>query len=125
MIVPRAKWEPLCHCLPSVLYEDEERLFKPCIYCGVPVLAWDRGGFWQDPSMYPDRVKFAPVTSVPYFDERCGRRFLDTTAFHEVWPNFLSELNAGRYHPRDYVTAHFDLAGQARAYVELCRSVVA
>jgi hypothetical protein len=50
---------------------------------------------------------------------------MDIAAFHEIWPQFLSELNSGRYQPRDYVATHFDLAGQARAYVSLCQTAIA
>jgi hypothetical protein len=49
--------------------------YQQALSCGVPILARDRGGHSQDPSYYPHKVIFSLVTSVPYSDGRCGRRF--------------------------------------------------
>lgn len=67
-------------------HETQGFAYLQALSCGVPVLAWDRGGFWQDPSMYPVRVQFAPVTSVPYFHSRCGARFRDLAEFQALFP---------------------------------------
>ncbi|HEY9711742.1 MAG TPA: glycosyltransferase, partial [Oculatellaceae cyanobacterium] len=44
-------------------HETQGIAYQQALACGVPILAWDRGGFWQDPSYFPDKVKFAPVSS--------------------------------------------------------------
>ncbi|MES2692490.1 MAG: glycosyltransferase family 1 protein [Verrucomicrobiota bacterium] len=100
-------------------HETQGFAYLQALSSGVPILAWNRGGFWQDPSMYPERVRFAPVSAVPYFDERCGETFADLEAFRSQWPRFLERVRTGYYHPRDYVTEHFDLARQAQAYLDL------
>lgn len=100
-------------------HETQGFAYLQTLSCGVPIFAWDRGGYWQDPSMYPHRVQFGPVTSVPYFDERCGLRFADKPEFHEKLIPFLQHVDAGTYRPRDYVLEHFDLARQAQAYIDL------
>jgi len=55
----------------------------------VPLLAWDPGGLWKDPKYAPHLVRFAPVTSVPYWDERCGMKFNGSgdllSAFDKFW----------------------------------------
>ena len=58
----------------------------------VPVLAWDRGGYWQDPNYYPHRVLFGPVTSVPYWDDRCGDKFVGAADFEEKHDPFWSKV---------------------------------
>lgn len=103
-------------------HETQGFAYLQTLSSGVPIFAWDRGGYWQDPSMYPHRVIFEPVTSVPYFDERCGQRFADTEEFHAGIRGFLAKVDAGVYRPRDYVTENFDLAAQAKRYIELAAS---
>lgn len=103
-------------------HETQGFAYLQALSSGVPVLAWDRGGEWQDPQLYPDRVRFGPVTSVPYFDDRCGRRFQDFAEFSTVFPEFWRGVQHGTFAPRDYVLAHLTLAGQARAYCEIVRS---
>jgi hypothetical protein len=56
-------------------HETQGLAYQQALSCGVPILAWDRGGYWQDPAYYPHKVRFGPVTSVPYWDERCGMKF--------------------------------------------------
>jgi len=104
-------------------HETQGFAYLQALSCGVPIFAWDRGGMWQDPSMYPHRVQFGPVTSVPYFDRRCGERFTDLCAFETGLRAFLAKVDAGRYQPRDYVVENFDLATQARRYLEIASSV--
>ena len=62
-------------------HETQGIAYQQALACGIPILAWDRRGYWRDPEFYPHRVKFGPVTSVPYWDERCGRTFADAGEF--------------------------------------------
>ena len=65
-------------------HETQGIAYQQALSCGVPILAWDRGGFWQDPEFYPHRVKFAPVSSVPYWDDRCGIKFASIEEFDDA-----------------------------------------
>ena len=100
-------------------HETQGFAYLQALSSGVPIFAWDRGGLWKDPDMYPHRVQFAPVTSVPYFDSRCGMRFEDLARFQKVLPQFWDGVVKKRFAPRSYVVENFDLAGQARKYLEL------
>ena len=104
-------------------HETQGIAYQQMLSSGVPVLAWDRGGFWQDPEFYPDRVRFGPVTSVPYWDERCGLTFRDAHGFRDALGPFLEDLSAGRFAPRDYVSETLTLEACAREYAEIARSV--
>src|SRR5262249_10387879 len=66
-------------------HETQGIAYQQSLSCNVPILAWDRRGYWQDPSYYPDKVKFAPVSSVPYWDDRCGLTFSQTDEFPSQW----------------------------------------
>ena len=98
-------------------HETQGFAYLQALSSGVPILAWDRGGYWQDPTLFPHRVKFAPVTSVPYFDDRCGERFADFSEFKQILHLFLDRLTTGHYSPRSYVTENFDLAERAQVYL--------
>lgn len=85
----------------------------------VPVFAWDRGGFWQDEAYFPNRVRFQPVTSTPYWDERCGMKFTSSAEFESDFGAFWDAVQGERFSPRDYIIEHFDLAERAKSYVRL------
>jgi glycosyltransferase involved in cell wall biosynthesis len=97
-------------------HETQGIAYQQALACGIPIFAWDRGGCWQDPEFYPQRVKFGPVTSVPYWDERCGRTFADATEFRERLSQFCAELT--HYSPRDYILQNLTLEICARRYLE-------
>jgi hypothetical protein len=101
-------------------HETQGFAYLQTLTTGVPILAWNRGGFWQDPSLYPHRVRFEPVSSIPYFDSRCGQQFQHLEEFKAVLPGFLEKVAAGNFSPRDYVVENLRLAPQARKYLELC-----
>ena len=96
-------------------HETQGIAYQQALACGIPILAWDRGGYWQDPEFYPHRVKFGPVTSVPYWDERCGRKFAHFGEFPEQLSEFWANL--ANYSPRDYILQTLTLEICAQKYL--------
>jgi hypothetical protein len=97
-------------------HETQGIAYQQALSCGVPILAWDRGGYWQDPSYYPHKVTFDPVSSVPYWDERCGTTFKDASAFSDAWSHFWEDVRSQRFRPRNYVLENLTLEKCARQY---------
>jgi glycosyltransferase involved in cell wall biosynthesis len=104
-------------------HETQGIAYQQALAAGVPILAWDRGGYWQDPAYFPDKVKFQPVTSVPYWDERCGRTFAAIEAFDDAWRRFCDEFQSGRYDPRAYILENLTLDRCAQRYLHDAQSV--
>lgn len=99
-------------------HETQGLAYQQALACGIPILAWDRGGCWQDPEYFPNRVRFSPVSSVPYWDASCGETFADSAIFPVAFDAFWTNLATGRYHPRDYILANLTLERCAQAYLE-------
>lgn len=107
-----------CRCMVFVCeHETQGIAYQQALSCGLPLCAWDRGGDWQDPEFYPERVKFGPVSSVPYWDERCGETFADADAFPAALARLWDGVRGERYSPRDYILEHLTLEQCARHYV--------
>lgn len=104
-------------------HETQGIAYQQALSCGVPILAWDRGGPWQDPSYYPDRVVFGPVTSVPYWDERCGMKFENIDQFANTWGEFWSGVLDARFQPREYILQNLTLEKSAQLYLQISQSV--
>ena len=104
-------------------HETQGIAYQQALSCGVPIFAWDRGGPWRDPSYYPHKVIFAPVTSVPYWDERCGMKFKDAEEFADRWGEFWERVKTGSFAPRDYILENLTLEKCARRYVEIAQTV--
>jgi glycosyltransferase involved in cell wall biosynthesis len=104
-------------------HETQGIAYQQALSCDVPILAWDRGGYWQDPSYYPHKVRFAPVTSVPYWDDRCGMRFSNMDEFGLVWNQFW-EMHADEcFRPRQYILDNLTLPNSARSYVNFAKQL--
>lgn len=106
-------------------HETQGIAYQQALAAGVPILAWDRGGFWQDPAFFPHKVKFGPVTSVPYWDQRCGLTFASLAEFAPRLDQFLSQLRHNEFAPRDYILENLTLERCAGEYVRICEEVVA
>ena len=104
-------------------HETQGIAYQQALAAGVPILAWDRGGYWQDPAYFPAKVKFQPVTSVPYWDERCGLTFAAIEEFDEGWRRFWDEFQSGRYDPRAYILENLTLEKCAQHYLHQAQSV--
>ena len=106
-------------------HETQGLAYQQALACGVPILAWDDGGFWRDPEFYPHRVQFSPVSSVPYWDARCGVKFGGMEDFEARLDEFLGRLSRGEFAPRDYIVENLTLESCARRYVDFYRAVEA
>ena len=104
-------------------HETQGIAYQQALASGVPILAWDRGGYWLDPAYFPERVKFAPVSSVPYWDERCGGKFADYATFGEAWGRFWNTSSAGGFAPRDYILENLTLEKSAAHYLRHVETV--
>jgi hypothetical protein len=100
-------------------HETQGIAYQQALACGVPILAWDRGGFWQDPTYFPQQVKFESVSSVPYWDDRCGLKFQDIQAFPTQLDAFLQQLSPQQFSPRDYIVENLTLEKCAQHYLEI------
>lgn len=98
-------------------HETQGIAYQQALSMEVPILAWDRGGYWQDPEFFPDKVKFATVSSVPYWDERCGVRFSNIAEFGEKLQLFTAMLAHNGFSPRKYILENLTLEICAEKYL--------
>ncbi|CAN5213804.1 glycosyltransferase [soil metagenome] len=120
--------EALRRCRAMIFLCDHETqgiAYQQALSCDVPILAWDLGGPWRDPSYYPEKIVFGPVSSVPYWDARCGLRFSDADGFRLAWPDFIEKVRELYFQPRQYILENLTLAQCAMRYVQIARAVQA
>ncbi|HEY4246548.1 MAG TPA: hypothetical protein VGM64_06800 [Lacunisphaera sp.] len=102
-------------------HETQGLACQEALSSGVPVLAWDHGGEWLDPEFHPHRVHYAPVSSVPYWDERCGVRFASAVEFPAALDDFIGRQKTGHFNPRQYIIENLGLGICAAKFVEHAR----
>jgi hypothetical protein len=97
-------------------HETQGIAYQQALSSGVPIMAWDRAGPWRDPTYFP-KVVFGPVSSVPYWDGRCGSKFWDAEEFEENWAEFWSKVTKRSFSPRSYILENLSLELRAKEYV--------
>ncbi len=103
-------------------HETQGIAYQQVLATNTPILAWDRGGFWQDPEYYPHRVQFSPVTSVPYWNEKCGETFKGMEDFKEKLEVFIEQLD--NYQPDAYIINNLTLEKCAQEYINIYRCLM-
>lgn len=104
-------------------HETQGFAYLQTLSANVPIFAWDRGGPWKDPTYYPDKVFFEPVTSVPYWDSRCGERFSTIEEFQITFSLFWEKVTKDEYIPREFILENFDLKERSAAYLKLVEEI--
>lgn len=103
-------------------HETQGLACQEALSSNVPVLAWDEGRL-VDPMFR----QFAPpdfvVSSVPYFDARCGERF-KIAAFEASFDEFWHGVGTLRYEPRQYILETLSLPQSAASYLRLYGSLM-
>jgi hypothetical protein len=102
-------------------HETQGLAYQQILATNTPILAWDRGGYWQDPEYYPAKVKYQPVSSVPYWDDRCGLKFKDNADFEAKMIDFIKRLT--EFTPRDYIAENLTLEVCVEKYMAIYRQV--
>jgi hypothetical protein len=105
-------------------HETQGFAYLQTLSTNTPIFAWDRGGFWQDPTLFPDTVKFEPVTSVPYWSEKCGEKFKDFEDFKTNIDTFILKIKNHTYQPRAFVVENLTLAARSKAYVDQVLEII-
>ena len=96
-------------------HETQGLAYQEALAANVPVFAWDEGVF-VDPLLAGAAPAGLDVSSVPYFDERCGRRFR-AAALESEFERFWADR--ATYRPRDYVGECLGMTRSAEAYLAL------
>ncbi|MBR2818259.1 MAG: hypothetical protein IKE60_26590 [Reyranella sp.] len=100
-------------------HETQGLAAQQMLASGIPLFAWDAGGLWKDPTFAPGVVRFAPVSSVPYWDERCGVKFKNGGDLLPAFDKFWFGVEAGLFAPREMIMEDFTLEQRAKAYLAL------
>ncbi len=119
--------EALRQCKAVIFLSEHETqgiAYQQMLSSGVPIFAWDRGGYWQDPEYFPDRVRYRPVTSVPYWDDRCGMKFDDLAGFKDQFDLFWEQVQAQEFSPREYIVENLTLEKCAQWYLEIAEKTI-
>lgn len=83
---------------------------------------WDRRDYWQDPTYFP-KIKYEPVSSVPYWDDRCGMKFSEIDEFNSCLTDFINETTKQSFRPREYILENLTLAKSATEYLSIFEEV--
>lgn len=104
-------------------HETQGIAYQQILSSGTPILAWDRGGYWEDPNWYPDKIKFKSVSSVPYWNEYCGVKFDSILKFEEKLTEFLDLFASNFFQPREYILQNLTLEKSAINYFDIISSI--
>lgn len=102
-------------------HETQGMAYQQILSTNTPVLALDSGGYWKDPAYFPHKVKYQPVSSVPYWDERCGLKFGGMADFKLKLAEFKSKSTL--FKPREYILEHLSLEKSAHMYCTIVEQV--
>ncbi|WP_316824787.1 hypothetical protein [Pedobacter miscanthi] len=104
-------------------HETQGLAYQQILATGTPILAWDRGGFWQDPHYFPDKVKFSPVSAVPYWNNQCGLKFNGIDDFESALNTFIIENKNNTFAPRSFILENLTLEICAKKYLDIFNAV--
>lgn len=98
-------------------HETQGLAYQQVLATNTPILAWDRGGYWQDPSYFPEKVKYKSVSSVPYWDDRCGLKFESISDFEPTLKKFIDHIKS--FEPRGFILENLTLEKCANSYLKI------
>jgi hypothetical protein len=99
-------------------HESQGFALEEALSCNVPLLVWSVTSMNQEEGM---NYKDLPATTIPYWDERCGEYFYNTSELEETFNKFLSKIET--YKPREYVLNNLSFDVCEEKFINLLNSV--
>ena len=96
-------------------HETQGFAIEEMLSCNLPLLVWNVKSLNQEinNNNYPD----FPATSIPYWDDRCGEVFYDSTEFEMKFKLFIDNLE--KYKPREFIKDNLSIEICAEKLVKL------
>ena len=85
-------------------HESQGFALEEALACNVPLLVWNvklRNQEWSRRKYYTNKQLTTIISTIPYWDERCGEFFYKQEDFEQTFEKFISKLNT--YKPREYI----------------------
>ena len=99
-------------------HESQGFALEEALSCDVPLLVWNvklRKEEWSS----RERLKHikSEVTTIPYWDERCGEFFYKNEDLEKIFEKFINKLDT--YKPREYIVENVSMEACAKLWKEL------
>ncbi|WP_443944228.1 hypothetical protein ACJVDH_15055 [Pedobacter sp. AW1-32] len=111
-------------CKAAIFLSNSETqgfAYQQILSANIPILAYDSAGYWLDPHYFPHKVKYKPISSVPYWSDTCGEKFKNLIEFENKLILFLSKIHS--YTPRVFILNNLSLEVCSKKYIEIYRSL--
>lgn len=100
-------------------HETQGLAYQQILATNTPILAYDQQEYWLDPAFYPHKIKYGPVSSVPYWDYNCGLKFNGIDSFEETLLSFQNKITNNEFMPRKYIIEKLTLEKCAQTYFDI------
>jgi len=102
-------------------HESQGFALEEALSCNVPLLVWNVKMRYQEVG-YENTYKNVktPVTTIPYWNDKCGEYFYEMSELEGTFTKFLNNLD--NYNPRDYVVNNLSISKRTDALKELIDS---
>jgi len=84
-------------------HESQGFALEEALSCNVPLLVWNVRFMSQE---YNSSYADIPATTIPYWDERCGEYFYNSSDFAYMFGYFMENIHKKKYQPRKYILEH-------------------
>ena len=99
-------------------HESQGFALEEALSCNVPLLVWNVTSLNQEHgSNYPN----AHATTIPYWDERCGKYFTDISQLDTTFNNFINDLS--EYKPREYILENISIEKCEEKFINIVNNI--
>lgn len=104
-------------------HESQGFAIQEALSCNVPLLVWSTKTMKQEFNGYDYTYKDfkcnLDMVTVPYWDNRCGEVFYESSKLETTYNLFISKLNT--YKPREFIIETLSVKPCAQKFVELVK----
>jgi glycosyltransferase involved in cell wall biosynthesis len=100
-------------------HESQGFGLEEALSCDVPLLVWDVKSMNQE---YGSNYEDIPATAAPYWDERCGEVFYDSSDFENVYDKFIEKIET--YTPREFILENLSMEVCENKLIETINNII-